>query len=121
MNEIERIDEAVRIGAGETRTFELDLEAEEFLHATVEQRGIDIALALIGPTGETLVRIDSPVGAHGTEELVAVAAAAGRYRLAAKYQLPRGTPCPEELIAAELGAPDRVGPDGPGPRRPDTP
>ncbi|MEV7613860.1 MFS transporter [Streptomyces sp. NPDC089799] len=50
-----------------------------------------------------------------------LAPAPGRYRLAAKYQLPRGTPCPEELITAELGMPDRVGPDGPGPRRPDVP
>lgn len=82
MSEIERIDEAVGIGAGETRTFDLDLEAGEFLHATVEQRGIDVAISLLGPAGETLVRVDSPIGAHGAEELVAVAAAAGRHRLA---------------------------------------
>ncbi|MEV7830042.1 MFS transporter [Streptomyces subrutilus] len=29
----------------------------------------------------------------------------GEYRVAAKYQLPRGTPCPEELVQPKLGTP----------------
>ncbi len=81
MSEIERIDAAVGIDAGGSRTFDLDLAAGEFLHATVEQHGIDVALSLLGPAGETMVRVDSPVGAQGAEELVAVTAAAGRHRL----------------------------------------
>ncbi|MCX5199048.1 MFS transporter [Streptomyces sp. NBC_00249] len=36
-----------------------------------------------------------------------LAPAPGQYRIAAKYQLPRGTPCPEELIRAAVGAPER--------------
>ncbi|MEV8532863.1 MFS transporter [Streptomyces sp. NPDC051211] len=38
-----------------------------------------------------------------------LAPAPGQYRLAAKYQLPRGTPCPESLIYQALGAPERPG------------
>lgn len=32
--------------------------------------------------------------------------APGEYRVAAKYQLPRGTPCPEELVRAAVGTPE---------------
>ncbi|MFB8394032.1 MFS transporter [Streptomyces yangpuensis] len=34
----------------------------------------------------------------------------GEYRVAGKYQLPRGTPCPEEVVRAALGAPERPAP-----------
>ncbi|WUH78749.1 MFS transporter [Streptomyces sp. NBC_00435] len=37
----------------------------------------------------------------------------GEYRLAAKYQLPRGTPCPEELVYEVLGPPERQAPPRP--------
>lgn len=36
-----------------------------------------------------------------------LAPAPGEYRVAAKYQLPRGTPCPEELVRATVGTPKR--------------
>ncbi|MDJ0385502.1 MFS transporter [Streptomyces sp. G-G2] len=32
--------------------------------------------------------------------------AAGEYQVAAKYQLPRGTPCPEELVRDAVGTPE---------------
>ncbi|MFD3872573.1 MFS transporter [Streptomyces sp. NPDC058623] len=36
--------------------------------------------------------------------------APGQYRVSAKYQIPRGTPCPEPLIQAGLGTPEPVQP-----------
>ncbi|MFD0355201.1 MFS transporter [Streptomyces sp. NPDC127110] len=36
-----------------------------------------------------------------------LAPAPGEYRVSAKYQLPRGTPCPEQLIHKTLGTPPR--------------
>ncbi|MFJ5632640.1 MFS transporter [Streptomyces goshikiensis] len=36
-----------------------------------------------------------------------LAPAPGEYRVAAKYQLPRGTPCPEELVTQTVGPPER--------------
>ncbi|MCX4526371.1 MFS transporter [Streptomyces sp. NBC_01551] len=42
-----------------------------------------------------------------------LAPAAGEYRVAAKYQLPRGTPCPEELVTQTLGPPVRPAPPRP--------
>lgn len=81
MSEIERLGEVVTMAGGEARFLGLDLEPGEFLHAVVEQHGIDVALRLVEPGGATVVRIDSPTGAHGSEELVAIAPAGGRYRL----------------------------------------
>nr|WP_242438894.1 MFS transporter [Streptomyces sp. CB00455] len=43
-----------------------------------------------------------------------LAPAPGEYRVAAKYQLPRGTPCPEALVYGAPGAPERPAPS-PGP------
>lgn len=42
-----------------------------------------------------------------------LAPAPGEYQVAAKYQLPRGTPCPEELIHQTVGAPERPTPPRP--------
>ncbi|WP_374104438.1 MFS transporter [Streptomyces sp. ISL-43] len=42
-----------------------------------------------------------------------LAPAPGEYRVAAKYQLPRGTPCPEELVVEALGPPERPTPPRP--------
>lgn len=42
-----------------------------------------------------------------------LAPAPGEYRVAAKYQLPRGTPCPEELIYEVLGPAERPAPPRP--------
>ncbi|MFF4012074.1 MFS transporter [Streptomyces sp. NPDC001717] len=42
-----------------------------------------------------------------------LAPAPGQYQVAAKYQLPRGTPCPEELIHHSLGSPPRPAPHSP--------
>ncbi len=42
-----------------------------------------------------------------------LAPAPGEYRLAAKYQLPRGTPCPEDLVHQTLGQPSRPAPPRP--------
>ncbi|GHB73061.1 MFS transporter [Streptomyces cirratus] len=40
----------------------------------------------------------APVDAEGDVWTELLAPAAGEYRVSAKYQLPRGTPCPEELL-----------------------
>ncbi|MFI0200794.1 hypothetical protein [Streptomyces sp. NPDC016734] len=42
-----------------------------------------------------------------------LAPAPGEYRVAAKYQLPRGTPCPEDLVHQTLGQPNRPAPPRP--------
>ncbi|MFJ6935463.1 MFS transporter [Streptomyces sp. NPDC101132] len=54
--------------------------------------------------------LSTPRDAVGDEWTVLLAPRPGEYRLAAKYRLPRGTPCPEEL----LGNDSATGPVGTG-------
>ncbi|MFJ9340253.1 MFS transporter [Streptomyces sp. NPDC101733] len=51
--------------------------------------------------------------AAGDEWTELLAPAAGEYRVAGKYQFPRGTPCPEELVHESLGTPRRPAPPRP--------
>ncbi len=71
--------------------YEISLEAGHFVRVAAEQLGFDVAVLLYDPAGELIVRVDSPTGRQGTETVVAVAEAAGTYRL--------------EIHSAENGAP----------------
>lgn len=66
---------------GEVPYRDFELRSGDFLHAVVEQHGIDLALTLRGPDGTELLRVDSPNGRRGLEELVTIAETPGRYRL----------------------------------------
>lgn len=54
---------------GELHTFRLLLNAGQFVRAVFDQRGADIVLTLVGPDGEELTKVDSPVGEWGPEPL----------------------------------------------------
>lgn len=55
----------------------------------------------------------APADGTGDEWTELLAPAPGEYRIAAKYQLPRGTPCPEELLYEVLGPAERPTPPRP--------
>lgn len=67
----------------------VELAADRFARLEVEQRGADVAAALIAPSGETVVTVDGPTGGRGIEAVSILTAAvetphagpAGRYRL----------------------------------------
>ncbi len=58
-----------------------DLEQGEFLQVSVEQLGTDVALELRDQRDRLVARVDSPNGAQGTEDLVAIAKHPGRHSL----------------------------------------
>ena len=64
---------------GGTHAYRVDLREGEALRAVVEQRGIDVVVALRGPRGGIEVEMDGVSGARGTEELAWEAAQAGVY------------------------------------------
>ena len=64
---------------GEKNVFVVDAAADQFLHLTVMQNGIDVAVGLIAPDGTKLMEVDSPNGESGPEPLWFVAAKAGNY------------------------------------------
>jgi len=66
---------------GATGSFLIDLQSGDYLHAVVEQRGVDVVVTLLDPTGRELLTVDSPNGKEGPEPLLAVARTAGPHRL----------------------------------------
>lgn len=65
----------------ETHTYHIELAAGQYLRATVDQRGIDVAVRVFSPDQTKLAEVDSPNGNQGPEPIVIVAKAAGTYRL----------------------------------------
>jgi CHAT domain-containing protein/tetratricopeptide (TPR) repeat protein len=70
-----------RLVKNQPHAYEIDLAAGIYLHATFEQRGVDLEIDVFAPGGHRkLFHIDSPHRDQGPEELRLVAEAAGRYR-----------------------------------------
>src|SRR5687767_7044688 len=55
--------------ADETHVYRIRLAAQQFLRVVVDQRGIDVAVALFGPDRKQIIEVDSPNGAHGLESI----------------------------------------------------
>jgi CHAT domain-containing protein/uncharacterized protein HemY len=69
------------IKGGETHSFRVRLEAGQFLHAIVEQEGIDLVTAIFAPDGKQITESDSPNDNWGSEPILFVAALTGEYRV----------------------------------------
>jgi CHAT domain-containing protein/Tfp pilus assembly protein PilF len=78
-----KADESVEreLKGGEAHVFEIVATANQFVHVVVDQRGIDVVVALFGPDGAKLLEVDRPNGSNGPEELFWIAAERGKYRL----------------------------------------
>jgi CHAT domain-containing protein/tetratricopeptide (TPR) repeat protein len=66
---------------GEVHAYSIALNSGDYLHADVDQRGIDVVVTLFGPDGKKLAEKDSPNGEQGPEPVSIIAQAAGSYRL----------------------------------------
>ena len=69
------------LAGGAKDEYELRLEAGSYLELTVDQSDLDVAVALAGPDGSTLVSVNDPGRRDRAERIVAIAPAAGIYRL----------------------------------------
>ena len=69
---------------GETHSYEVKLKAGEYFHVDVDQRGIDVQLALADPGGKVIIERDRPNGLQGLEVLSFITGKAGNYRLDVK-------------------------------------
>jgi len=66
---------------GEKHTYEIRAASGQFLHAEVEQLGIDVALTLYAPDGKPIASMDSPNGTFGPEKISTIADSPGIYHL----------------------------------------
>jgi CHAT domain-containing protein/tetratricopeptide (TPR) repeat protein len=69
------------LSGGQSHSYRILLAAGQYLHVVVDQRGIDVVVALYGPDGRALIEIDSPNGAYGPEPLWWIGDATGAYRI----------------------------------------
>jgi CHAT domain-containing protein/tetratricopeptide (TPR) repeat protein len=67
--------------AGQTHSYEVELEAGDYLHAVATPRGIDVALRLIGPDGRDLLLVNLLEDPMTPEQILAVAETPGRYQI----------------------------------------
>jgi tetratricopeptide (TPR) repeat protein/CHAT domain-containing protein len=86
--------------AGETHTYKVNLKAGDFMHAVVEQRGIDVAVTLIGPDGKRLLEADSPVSTQEAEWITYVTVASGLYKIEVR-SVDKGAPAGRYEIKVE--------------------
>ncbi|HJQ23960.1 MAG TPA: CHAT domain-containing protein [Blastocatellia bacterium] len=75
----ERIERELK--GGESHLYQIALTSGQYLHAVVEQKGIDVVVRLFGPDRKPLAEVDSPNGTQGPEPVSLIAAATGEYRL----------------------------------------
>ncbi|MCP4662385.1 MAG: tetratricopeptide repeat protein [bacterium] len=69
------------LAGGDAHAYRIALETEDFLHVVVDQRGVDVVVALFDPAGRKLIEADNPIGAQGPDPIFALAEATGDYRL----------------------------------------
>ncbi len=69
------------IARGQRHVFVVALNAGQFAEVSVEQRGIDVVVAVSKPDGSPVIEFDSPGGLTGRELVSLTAAAQSEYRL----------------------------------------
>ena len=69
------------LAGGQSHCFQLQMEANQFLHVVVDQQGIDVVLSIAAMDGRKLAEVDRPNGSRGRESMSAVATQSGTYLL----------------------------------------
>ena len=86
--------------SGEMHAYQVTLGVNQFLRVVVDQRGIDVAVGVIGPDSKQIVEVDSPNWRQGPEPVSVVSDAAGGYRLEVR-SLEKGVPAGRYEIKIE--------------------
>jgi erythromycin esterase len=69
------------LAPADTHSYRITLKAGEFLRGVVDQRGIDVVVAVYSPIGEKILNIDSPNWRQGPEPFNLEAKTSGSYRI----------------------------------------
>jgi len=69
------------LAAGQSHSYTINLEQDQFLRLAVDQRGIDVVVRTFSPTGRQLGEFDTPNGTNGPEDVTVIAETTGAYRI----------------------------------------
>src|SRR5215813_6784676 len=72
------------LSGGQSHSYKFMTIAGQYLHIVVEQRGIDVAVALFTPDGKKVCEVNGEQTNVGSETISAIAEAAGAYRIEAR-------------------------------------
>ena len=73
-----------RLAAGRSHTYSLSVQAGDYLHITIAQRGIDVVATLTGPDNHEVLAVDSIHDDFRAEVVVAIVNSTGLYTLAVR-------------------------------------
>lgn len=66
---------------GQSHSFEIAMNADQYSQIVVEQRGIDVAVALFAPDGRKISEVDRERVREGSETILAITEVAGAYKV----------------------------------------
>lgn len=69
------------LAGAERHSYQIILRAHEFIHVVVEQRGINVAVAIFEPSGTQITEIVSRTAAEGQEHVLFITVVPGNYLL----------------------------------------
>src|SRR5690242_5353410 len=69
------------LSGGQSHSYKITMASGQYLQVVVEQRGIDVAVALFTPGGKEIDEADSEKSFEGAETISVIAEAPGAYRI----------------------------------------
>jgi hypothetical protein len=72
------------LAGGQSHSYQLRLEAGQYVNLVVDQRGIDVVIRLLGPNGKEMAEFDSESRLQGRESAQLVTEETGNYLLIAQ-------------------------------------
>src|SRR5687767_12815887 len=69
------------LAKGEAHVYEIPLIAGRFVHGRAMQNGVDLRVAIVGPKGDTISKVDSPNGKEGAEPFQFTTTASGTHKI----------------------------------------
>ena len=69
------------IKGGETHSFIVEIGANQTARVEIEQKGVDVSLAAVKPSGEKFIETESPSGTSGNDLMLVTASEAGAYKI----------------------------------------
>ncbi|HKQ06277.1 MAG TPA: S41 family peptidase [Blastocatellia bacterium] len=81
-----------QLTGAQRQLYTLGLKHGQIAEVVVEQRGLDVVVAVSAPDGHRLFEVDTPTGAQGDEKVVIAAEQAGNYRIEVRALDPQSLP-----------------------------